>query len=179
MKSRPSKQLLTKKTNTMLINLQNDKTVISDYIAKRVSSFIDSPKVQLGDSEDKIQLILVGFEASQTGFVSLIFDSRPDAACDGEWTMAFEDESIEFSSWEQAIDEAFEKSAPLVLIKDNGDKVSFLLDDDDPTEYIGELLCSVFKTNIENGLFSKLPISDDCKFYIEDMNGCYAWSNES
>lgn len=74
MKSRPSKQLLTKKTNTMLINLQNDKTVISDYIAKRVSSFIDSPKVQLGDSEDKIQLILVGFEASQTGFVSLIFD---------------------------------------------------------------------------------------------------------
>lgn len=72
------------------LDLQRDQQKVRRYFERRIRDYSVHINLGPGEDEDPISLITIGFYASQGGYVSLIFDTRPNAGphngFDGEWT---------------------------------------------------------------------------------------------
>jgi hypothetical protein len=100
---------------------------------------VHSP-ILTGDSgpggTNPIYMIYAGYEFHQAGWFALVFDRRPDAGHDGEWTRYLENNMLERPHWVSAA----------VL---SGDKFS---------RSLGEMLMGVLKRAERDGVFSTLPL---------------------
>src|SRR3984957_3065687 len=69
----------------MNLDLRKDFADIYEYVKTRVASFGSAANIGPG-GPGLIRMIDIGFQCDQAGWVSLIFDTRPDAEPDGEGT---------------------------------------------------------------------------------------------
>lgn len=91
----------------MKINLMKDAKEILKYLKQRVKDF--APETNKGPGEgDTVHQIGIGFAHTQWGFVTITFDTRPEAEPDGSWNNWIEESSIEVGHWAEASDALYE-----------------------------------------------------------------------
>ena len=161
----------------MRIDLKKDFERVVKYIEKRCKDYPVYVNAGPGEDEDAIRLITLGFQFDQAGWIALIFDTRPEAACDGEWQSYIEENEKPFQGWFKAFDDMVENDSILSLTQHNGKRRSFTANSElqDVAECFGVMCRDALLKARKNGLFKKLPLADDCRFAVEEQDGNYGW----
>lgn len=160
-----------KRTIVWRLDLRRDFDEIFAHIPDRVRSFLaDNAKQPDGVL---VHLIEAGFEASQTGWFVLVFDTRPDAHPNGQWTTEIDSVKLDRTHWVKAQTAAIR--GPISVINADGRETT-LPEGAGLGELIGELIRTVLLKAQHDGIFAQLPVSPNCKMHIEDFDGEYDWS---
>ncbi len=155
----------------MQLDLQRDFAEIYAYLAERVRGF--DPKTHDGlGGPGSVKLFQVGFEYSQAGWVIAVFDTRPDAKCDGEWTSELENESnlLQRPNWAEAGE--LHDEAPITIIGHDG-TTTVLPVGSELAIPLGDLVKAVVIQALADGMFAALAKSEQCAFGIEHFSGEY------
>lgn len=161
----------------MQIDLKKDLERVTKYIAKRCDDYSVYINAGPGKGEDAIRLITLGFEFEQAGWISLVFDTRPDAKFDGEWQGYISENEEPFDEWFKAFDDMIEKDLALSLTQHNGKQCLLTAEAglEDLAACIGVMCRDALLQARQEGLFKKLPLSDDCRLAVEEHEGNYGW----
>lgn len=156
----------------MNIDLRSDFAAILEFVEQRVAAYDPAKYVGPGKPGPITQIDL-GFQCDQAGWVCLVFDTRPDATSDGEWTGHIEENSFPRPHW-QIISEDFEM-IPMTIVKMDGSKLKLRPDGDydQLSELLGELLKSVLFKARDTGLFVSLPRAAECHIAMEEFGGTH------
>ena len=150
------------------IDLRREFADIYAHLADRVRGF----KPKGGDVLGKaglVRMVEVGFECEQDGWVVVVFDTRPDAGPDGEWTARIEGNELERPDWREA-----GEGGPIGLISLEG--VESELDEDaELAEPLGEVVKAVLLKARADGVFAGLPKAEGCELGVEHFDGGYGW----
>ncbi len=155
----------------MQLDLRRDFADIYDYLADRVRGFDPAVGGGLGDP-GPIKMIEVGFEYSQAGWIIVVFDTRPDAEPDGEWTSLIEGNAFDRPLW-LAAGEA-NMDGPITLVGLDGES-TVLPEGTELAEPLGELVKAVLMKARADGLFAALPKAAGCELGVEHFGGAYGW----
>ncbi len=153
----------------MRLDLRRDFAEVYEHIADRVRNFDPAGGNVLG-GPGPVKLVEVGYEYSQAGWVVVVFDTRPEAEPDGEWTQLIEDNMLDRPLWLAA----GESDEPVTLTDLDGTEV-ILPADAELAEYLGEMVKAVVVRARADGVFSELPKAVECELSVEHFSGCYGW----
>jgi hypothetical protein len=157
------------------LDLQQDAADVYAFVADHAAAFTPKGDHGPGDS-GPVKMIYGGFEFEQEGWFALVFDRRPDAAHDGEWTAHLEGNMLDRPEWAAAWE--LNQSEPISIRGADG------VDLDLPAEtdfgpLIGRMLVEVLQRAEQDGLFANLPRGDELELGLEDFNGSLGWSSRS
>jgi hypothetical protein len=161
------------------VDLRRDFVDISAYLAERVRSF--DPTSNHGPGKGgALKRIDVGYECDQWAWVAVVFDTRPDAKPDGEWTGYIEDRNVlERPHWLQALEALVKRGLSLIL--PNGSRMELPAVGSADGRYrqfakvLGEMLRRLLLQARADGVFAELPRAVDCELGVEHFNGAYGW----
>ncbi len=157
----------------MQLDFQRDFAEIYAYLAERVRGF--DPKTHDGlGGPGSVELFEVGFEYSQAGWVIAVFDTRPAAESDGEWTSELENESnlLPRPHWAEAGE--WQEEEPITIIGHDG-TTTVLPTGSELAIPLGDLVKAVVIQARTDGMFAALAKSERCLFGIEHFSGEYGW----
>jgi hypothetical protein len=156
---------------TPLLNLQRDFAKLYSYVAKRVRNFDSSNHKGLG-GPGTVKLIVLGFEFAQSGWVVLVFDTRPNAEPDGEWTGQIEGNELNMPYWQKVSDALLEQRVDIIL--PDGSK-SVLAAGSELEVPLGEMLKALLLKLRADEVFAPLPKAPRCELRVENFDGYYIW----
>jgi hypothetical protein len=165
------RRLFGRRHKKMMLDLRRDFTEIYAHLVELVRVFNPSGGNVLGDG-GPLKMVEVGFEYSQTGWVVIVFDTRPNAEPDGEWTALIEDNKLERPNWLQAGEAIID--GPITVIRLDGSKAK-LSAGTELAQIFGEVLKAVVLKARANGVFMRLPKAPGCELGVEHFSGAYAW----
>ena len=170
-KEKASKKKTSQSRIVWRLDLRRDFDEIFGYVMDCVRDF-DVATIQEPDDTPCIRLIEAGFESSQSGWFVLVFDTRPEAQPDGQWTTHIDGLKLERNHWVKA--QAATVRGPIGLVNADGTE-TILAEGAELSEPIGEMIKSVLLKARADGVFCRLPLAPDCELNIEDFNGQYGW----
>lgn len=153
----------------MRLDLRREFADVYAHLAGRVRAFDPAGGDVLG-KPGPVKAVAVGFEYAQAGWLVVVFDTRPDAGPDGEWTSAIEGNDLERPHWQ----EAGEADGPVTLVQLDGTK-SVLPADAELGDVLGEMVKAVVLKARDDGVFAGLPKAPGCELLIEHFDGGYGW----
>ena len=174
----------------MSINLDRDYDLVLSFIKKRVEEYHKSPNIGPGNPNDPIAFIELTYSYEQGGWVGLVFDTRPDANPDGEYTLYLKDDKTIFymPDTSDALEANFDEEIAADVILADGTRLLLNEEGDivykekpsreyegDFNEQVGELMRQALEYSYNSGLFNKLPLASPCYYGVEETNGQYAW----
>jgi hypothetical protein len=159
------------------LDLRQDFAEVLAYVADRVRSF--DPKANNGPGKGKlVRRIDVGYQCDQSGWVALIFDTRPKAEPDGQWTLHLDEDGshnlLERPQWLAAF-ESLEGKGLLVVLPDGTERRLRKGSFDKLTTILGDLLKGVLLKARADGIFAALPKAPRCELGVEENDGGYGW----
>ena len=169
---------MAKAAGNMKLDFQKDAKTIRSYIEQRIRDYPVYENLGPGADEDPIALISVGYYIEQSGYFALVFDTRPDADNDGQWTVHIENKVnvLKFPHWRAAFKKLCDGGAVDVKLP-NGKQHT--LDESDDNEsvakFFGELILDIMLSLRESGAFNQLPLSPAAFFIIEEFDGQWGW----
>ncbi len=168
----------------MKLDLQREQQKVRRYIERRIRDYPVYVNLGPGEDDDPISLITIGFYASQGGYVSLIFDTRPNAGpyngFDGEWTLHLGDGSNMFwrTPWCDAF-EALREGKRMEIVRH--DFIEQTIETPCSSAIInalfGDMLVDLTNKMRNQGWFAKLPLAPNARVAIEEFDGYYFWPN--
>jgi hypothetical protein len=157
------------KARTTKLDLQKDFADIYGCLVRRVSTFDSSTRNGPG-RVGHITRIDVGFGFDQSGYVALIFDTRPSAEPDGEWNDYVEGNALEMPHWPEARN-ANENHALKLVLSDGVEQKLQSGSCDALAKLLGEMLRGVLLKARANGAFDSLPRAKRCELGVEEQDG--------
>ena len=154
----------------MKLDLQKDCRTILRYFKKRAKDYPVYVNDGPGEDEDPIGQVTLGFQCDQAGWVALVFDTRQDANCDGEWQHYIEENWLELPHWCDICEALWEEDPKVELTTTAGEK-SELHAGTSLAEVIGEFLRDLLLGCREDDVFGKLSFSDSCQMVVEEQSG--------
>ena len=155
------------------LDLRNDLSEIESYFLRRIKEF-DSKTNNGPGRSNSIGQIAIGFQCFQSGWVVMVFDTRPCPSHDGEWTSYLDDSIILVrDNWAKASASNFR--GPVAVIDTNGNETFFEEAEAKLTEHCGNLIRQVVTDFRNRDLFSDLPIASNCEIFVEDFDGYFSW----
>jgi hypothetical protein len=85
----------------MQLDLCRDFAEVSTYVSDRVRAFEQASNRGPGKA-GPVKRVDVGYESDQSGWVAVVFDTRPDAEPDGQWTLYIQGNELERPHWLEA-----------------------------------------------------------------------------
>lgn len=161
----------------MKLDLSKDGKTILKYLKQRAKNYPVYVNDGPGEDDDPITQITFGFQCDQAGWIALVFDTRGDAECDGEWQHYIEETWLEFPQWCDVCEALWAEDANVPIITANGKNKRFG-SDDTLADVLGNCLRDLLVELRDDGGFSKLPISDDCLWVVEEHSGQYGWTSQ-
>lgn len=157
----------------MIIDIREEVPDLLKYVRRRVDEHV--AKAAKVKNLQPVTLATFGFEFGQSNWVALVFDTRPDAEPDGEWTLLDLDEVLikrpKWPIWHELPEDEI-----VYFINLAGQKINIMEDPDDITcNIIGEAMKHVMLTARDEGVFDKLPKADHCEIGVENLEGYYDW----
>ena len=149
------------------LDLRRDFADIYAHLAERARGFDLAGGNVLGDP-GHVKMIEVGFEYSQAGWVVVVFDTRPDAEPDGEWTSLIEGNELERPHWLEAGEANME--GPITVVQMDGTE-AILPAGTELAEPLGELVKAVVFKARADGVFAGLPKAAGCELVVEHFGG--------
>lgn len=166
----------------MKLDLRKDFKTVSRHIKQRVRDYPVYENLGPGEDDDPVSLITLGYAFDQSGWIALVFDTRPEAESDGHWNDHIEENEVEFPHWFDAVDPLHEATAfggdaePLKIIAHDGKAHELAsYDVEEIAEYIGRMLWQALVEARASGLFAKLPLADRCLMGVEEHDGYWGW----
>ncbi len=159
----------------MKLDLRKDFDDIYAYVVRRAQNFDPSKNAGPGEANSPIAMIDLCFECAQAGWVALVFDTRPNAKPDGEWTNYIDENLFERPHWLEAIETLEAKSVDVVLSDGKQRKISPDTDFDEFVGLFGELLKGVLLKARADGVFKSLPKAVPCHMGVEELEGHFGW----
>lgn len=157
----------------MKIDLRKDRQRIQSYVDKRIRDYPTYVNCGPGHDEDPVQMVVLAFNGTQGCWATLIFDTRPDADYDGEYTQFLEDYiMLDFPNWSIAYELFRKDKAPTIVTADGR-----VAEADDPCCSIGNMLSDLLLENKENGNLSNLPLAKDAFMMVVEFDEKYLWPN--
>ncbi len=155
----------------MRLDLQRDFADIYAHLADRVRGFDPSGSNVLGDP-GPLKAVEVGFEYAQAGWLVVVFDTRPNAEPDGEWTSLIEGNELERRHWLEAGEANME--GPITVVQLDGTEAE-LPTGTELAEILGEVVKAVVLKARADGVFAGLPKAPGCELGVEHFSGAYGW----
>lgn len=155
----------------MKLDLRRDFKDIYAHLKKRVKDFDPETDEGLGEP-GPVRMIHVGYEYSQSAWVVVVFDKRPDAAVDGEWNSCIDENELPRPRWLAAGEAIWNGS--LTLIQQDGAEVE-VAPGTELAIVLGELITDVLRKASADGVFAKLPKADGFDLSVEHHEGAYGW----
>jgi hypothetical protein len=166
------------------LDLQREQQKVRRYVERRIRDYPHYLNIGPGEDEDPISLITIGFYASQGGYVSLVFDTRPnagpDSGFDGEWTQYLDDDSnlLLLPSWCDLFDALSDGKKTLIV---RHDFIEHTIEAECSPEIInalfGDMLVDLAMKMRNQGRFAKLPLAPNARIAVEEFDGLYFWPN--
>jgi len=151
------------------LDLRRDFADIYAHLADRVRGFDPAGGDVLGDP-GPVKMVQVGFEYSQAGWLVVVFDTRPDAGPDGEWTSLIEGNELQRPLWLKA----GEADGPITLVQLDGAEAE-LPAGAELAEPLGEVVKAALLKARADGVFAGLPKAPGCELGVEHFEGAYGW----
>lgn len=163
----------------MKIDLTKDQEKIRRYIKQRIKEYPVYENCGPGEDEDPIQLVTMGYYLEQTGYFALVFDTRPDADNDGQWTLYIEDgvTMLRFPKWCSLI-EAWYDGKPIDLVLPNGKSCKITQKNhthETIAQIFGEMLRDTMISLRDEGALASLPLADGAFLIVEEFDGHWGW----
>ena len=157
------------------LDLRVEKVNIQKYLKSRVAAFDPETNYGPGDGQT-ISAIDVGYDCSQGGWVTVIFDTRDAPEPDGQWTTFLDEENLYYSDSDWAgLAEAIWEDQSVVVTRLDGIEQTVSEDTDVISELLGEMLKELLFEARTSGLLGKLPTAEKCYLGVEDFNGVFGW----
>lgn len=155
------------------LDLRKDFAEVYAYLAERVRSF--DPEANDGPGDPgPITRIDVGYGFEKSGWVALIFDTRPDPEPDGEWNEHIDGNDLERPRWLAAHEANDDKPVRLIL-PDGTERELPPGSCDAFATVFGDLLKGVLLKARADGVFAGLPKAPRCELGVEEQEGGYGW----
>ena len=167
----------------MKLDLTKDQRKIRRYIEQRIKEYAVYENNGPGDDEDPIRLVTMGYYLEQTGYFALVFDTRPDADSDGEWTLYIDEEededltTLHFPKWCSMIETWYE-GMPIDLVLPTGKSRRITRKShthETIAQIFGEMLHDTMISLRDEGALAPLPLADDAFLVVEEFDG--HWSS--
>lgn len=163
----------------MRVELAKDQKKVRRYIQQRIKEYPDYVNEGPGRDEAPIQLVTLGYYLEQTGYFALVFDTRPDADSDGEWTLHLHDDVtlLHFPKWCSLI-RAFYNDKPINLVLPHGGSCEITRKThthESIAEIFGEMLRDTMIALCNEGALESLPLADDAFLIVEEFDGRWGW----
>ena len=156
----------------MIIDIREDVPELLEYVKRRVDEHV--AKAATKNNLPPVKMIEFGFELGQANWVALVFDTRPDAEPDGEWSRGINRVLLKRPKW--PIWHKIPDDAEVFFVDLSGKKVDVMEDPDEvASNIVGEALKHVLLTARKQGIFKKLPKADKCELGVENLEGGYGW----
>lgn len=163
----------------MKIDLAQDQAKIRRYILQRVKDYPEYVNNGPGKDEAPIQLVTVGYYLEQTGYVAVVFDTRPDADTDGEWTGHLDEGTtmLLFPKWPKLIDDwASDKPSEMKIPSGKTVKVTAKSHTHEAiAKLFGEMLRDTMLALRDAGELAGLPLAKDAFLSVEEFDGHWGW----
>ncbi|MEZ6141483.1 MAG: ankyrin repeat domain-containing protein [Zavarzinella sp.] len=156
------------------LDLRKDYDQIYKLVVKRVQKYNPRMNVGTGDESSLVHMIELGYQCDQAGWVALIFDTRPDAAPDGEWTASIGENLFERRHWHEAY-QAIQDGPVQISLPDGTQCEIGATEYESFTEKIGEMLKNLLLKARTDGVFESLPKAIQCHLGVEAIDGSYGW----
>jgi hypothetical protein len=156
----------------MRLDLRQEFADCYAYVVARVTAFDPATDDGPGDP-GPVRFIEFGYELEQAGWAVLVFDKRPDAEPDGEWTLSIDGNDLARPHWLKAA--SANGRRPVTLVRLDGTESELPVDSPDLVTSIGDMLKTVLVMVRGNGVFSSLPKAPGCELGVEHFNGEYGW----
>jgi len=156
----------------MKIDYHPDFADFYTYLVERVRSFDPASNDGPGEA-GPVKRVDVGFGYGYAGWISVVFDTRPDAEPDGEWNAHIEGNCLERPNWQW--EEESEESQPITIVQADGKTSEIPEEDEVIAEHIGEILKAALLKARADGVFEGLLKSPGCELGIEEQDGNYGW----
>jgi len=157
--------------SSMKLDLRREFADLYAYLTDRVRNFDPATNDGPGDP-GLVRMIEIGFEYSQFAWVVVVFDTRPDAKPDGEWTFHIETNMLERADWLAA--GKANMNGPITLVQLDGTE-TVLPESGELAVPLGKMIKAVLIKAREDGVFAALPKASRCEFGIEHQEGAYGW----
>lgn len=158
----------------MKLDLAKDRVKLRKYIEKRIRDYPVYVNLGPGEDDAPIGLITLGYYAEQGGYANLVFDTRPDADVDGEWTVHIDNDTntCPFPKWNDAC-EAIYEGETVAVTKHDGSQVTLAdADGDEVVQAVfGDMLTDLLKELRDDGTLSQLPLSPTAFMVVEEFDG--------
>jgi hypothetical protein len=157
-----------------VLDLESEAADIRNYILTRVAEF--DPRTNVGPGRDApIKMAYAGYEFEQAGWFGLVFDRRPDAEHDGEWTMFLEGNMLDRPRWAAA--RMVIEKRPIQLRGADG-RIRDVSDWTELGRLLGRMLVDVLKGAESDGVFTRLPRAEGFHLGLEEFNGLLGWDSQ-
>ncbi len=160
-----------RKSKIKKLDLRKDFNAVYKYLVECVQRFDPVGENVLG-GPDPIKMVYAGFEYSQAGWVVVVFDTRPDAEPDGEWTSLIEGNELERSHWLGAGEANLD--GPITVVQLDGTETK-LASGTELAGVLGEVVKAAVLKARENGVFAGLTKAPRCELGVEHFSGEYGW----
>jgi hypothetical protein len=150
-------------------DIRDDLPDFHKYVQARVKQQLKvSPKTL------PVRRIDFGFSLGQANWVALVFDTRKDAAPDGEWSSWIDDILLERPKW-PALNSIPDK---FFMIGLDGKKRD-VMKDKDPDRLMHAIIGDALKHTLimarDEAVFKPLLKAPKCELGVEHLDGYYGW----
>ncbi len=152
------------------LNFKSDYQKLLKHVRQRIKEYPKYINRGPGEDEDPISLITFGFSFEQSGWYALVFDTRPDAMPDGQWTLHIGANAVDCPKW--CLDDV---ESIDIQHYDPKWKEPRSLNDEVMAKQFGILLRDVLLECREKGYFGKLPLAKNCCMFVEEFEGRFGW----
>ena len=157
----------------MIIDIRHDLPDFMAYIRQRVAEQVSASKKL--KRPKLVSRIDFGFEFGQGNELWLVFDTRPDAEPDGQWTLqAGKVTELKRPNW--PIWDEVPNDEVVYFIDLKGKKVNVMKNPDEKIcRIVGDAMKHALTAAREEGVFDALPKAERCEMGVENMEGFYGW----
>jgi hypothetical protein len=162
----------------MKLDLQKDAEKIRKFIEKRIRDYPNYVNQGPGEDEDPIALATIGYYFEQSGYFALVFDTRPTADSDGDWTLHLDSKKnmLSFPKWVAAFDALCDGGSVEVTLPNGKQRTLGESDDNESVHRLfGEMIRDIVIELRAAGAFEKLPLTPKAFLIIEEFDGNWGW----
>ena len=131
-----------------------------------------------GEDADPIALATFGYYFEQEGYFALVFDTRPTADSDGNWTLHLENAGnrLSFPKWTAAFETLCDEGNVAVTLPNGKQRTLGESDDNESVARLfGEMIRDIAIELRDAGAFEKLPLTPKAFLIIEEFDGNWGW----
>lgn len=145
------------------------------YVASRTSNYTPSGDRGPG-GVGPVKMVYAGYCFDQSGWFALIFDRRPNAGHDGEWTLHLDGNMLDRPGW-AAAGERNERQP--IRVRGEDGLIQELPAGSDVGRLLGRMVVGVLQRAERDGVFDRLPRANGFKLGMEEFNGSLGWDSQT